>query len=89
VTGYGAILSLVSAIKTGCHEYLGFHIKGEQMLIANPGIQAQQFQDLARDKGLGRDRARVFLENGIKAGTVRADGLGRDSVGTRRSAEQS
>jgi hypothetical protein len=44
-----------------------------EMLIASPGIQAKQFQDLARDKGLGRDRARVFLENGIKAGTVRAD----------------
>jgi hypothetical protein len=42
-----------------------------EMLIANPGIQAKQFQDLARDKGLGRDRARVFLENGIKAGTVK------------------
>jgi hypothetical protein len=43
------------------------------LLIANPAIQAQRFQDLARDKNLGRNQARTFLDNGFHAGTIRKD----------------
>jgi archaellum biogenesis ATPase FlaH len=37
----------------------------QQLLIANSGIKAQEFEALAQTKGLGRDRARRFLKVGI------------------------
>jgi hypothetical protein len=40
------------------------------LLKANPGIRAADFELLARDKGLGRDRARKFLLEGEKAKRV-------------------
>ena len=40
------------------------------LLKANPGIRAADFELLARDKGLGRDRARKFLMEGEKAKRV-------------------
>jgi len=43
------------------------------LLKAHPGIKAADFQALARDKGLGRDRARQFLESGVEAHRIRQD----------------
>jgi archaellum biogenesis ATPase FlaH len=40
------------------------------LLIANPGIKAQEFESMAQGKGLGRDRARSFLKNGVYEGTI-------------------
>jgi hypothetical protein len=40
------------------------------MLKANPGIRGTEFEVRARDKGLGRDRARKFLHEGVKTGSV-------------------
>jgi len=43
------------------------------LLKANPGVKAADFETLARDKGLGRDRARQFLDEGVAAGRIRRD----------------
>ena len=43
------------------------------LLIANPGIKTQQFQNLARDKNLGRNKARDFLDDGVQSKTIRKD----------------
>jgi archaellum biogenesis ATPase FlaH len=43
-----------------------------QLLIANPGIKGLEFEALASDKGLGRDRARKFLKDSIDSGAVQA-----------------
>jgi len=40
------------------------------LLIANPGIKAQEFESMAQGKGLGRDRARNFLKNGVYEETI-------------------
>ena len=42
----------------------------QQLLIANPGIKAKEFEDLSQLKGLGRDRARKFLKIGIGSGNI-------------------
>jgi hypothetical protein len=41
------------------------------LLQTNPGITARKFDDLANDRGLGRNRARAFLNGGVHAGTIR------------------
>jgi hypothetical protein len=41
-----------------------------ELLRANPGVRAADFEAMARDKGLGRDRARKFLEEGFDSGKV-------------------
>lgn len=43
------------------------------LLKANPGIKTAAFEELARDKGLGRNRARQFLDEGVEAGRIRRD----------------
>lgn len=43
------------------------------LLKANQGITASKFEALAQDKGLGRDRARNFLNDGIKTGRIRVE----------------
>jgi hypothetical protein len=49
----------------------------EELLIAllqkNPGIRAADFQALAMEKDLGRDRARQFLERHSLSGNIRQD----------------
>lgn len=40
------------------------------ILRLNPGIRGKQFEELARDRNIGRDRAREFLFSGLKAGTI-------------------
>jgi hypothetical protein len=47
------------------------------LLIDNPGILTQPFVDLANQDGLGRNRARDFLNLGVKAGTIRVHREGR------------
>ena len=42
-----------------------------ELLKANPGIKSTAFEKLA--KRLGRDRARDFLEQGFKSGTIRRE----------------
>jgi hypothetical protein len=41
-----------------------------KLLQANPGIRAAEFERLAAEKNLGRNRARQFLQNGLATGTV-------------------
>jgi hypothetical protein len=48
-----------------------------ELLIANPGILAEAFQELASEHGLGRNQARNFLKDGERAGTVRVELDGR------------
>jgi hypothetical protein len=43
------------------------------LLIANPGVATKRFEDLASEKGLGRNRAREFCAEGVLAGTIRRD----------------
>jgi hypothetical protein len=43
------------------------------LLRSNPGIRSADFEKLAVDKDLGRDRARAYLEDGILAGHVRRE----------------
>jgi hypothetical protein len=43
------------------------------LLKANPGITKGDFESQAAERGLGRNRARDFLENGAKARTVRVE----------------
>lgn len=40
------------------------------LLKANPGIRAADYEQLAADKNLGRNRARQFLHNGLSSGVV-------------------
>jgi len=44
-----------------------------ELLIQNPGIRAEEFYKKATDKRLGRNKARVFLMNGIETGAIRVD----------------
>jgi hypothetical protein len=41
------------------------------LLRLNPGVTAKAFEDLANDRGLGRNRARSFLGDGITSKGVR------------------
>jgi energy-coupling factor transporter ATP-binding protein EcfA2 len=50
------------------------------LLRLNPGVNAKKFEELASERGLGRNRARQFLEEGILARTIR-----RQKVGKRTS----
>lgn len=43
------------------------------LLKANPGTTKAQFEALGAERNLGRNRARDFLENGVKGGTVRVE----------------
>ena len=47
------------------------------LLRQNPGIAVKQFEDLAADSGLGRNRARSFLSDGVLSGAIKR------SVGSR------
>jgi hypothetical protein len=47
------------------------------LLISNPGILTQPFVDLANEDGLGRNRARDFLNSAVEKGTVRVQREGR------------
>lgn len=48
------------------------------ILRMNPGIGSKQFEDLAAKDGLGRNRARDFLSNGVLAGSIRREEIGRN-----------
>ena len=41
------------------------------LLIANPGIGSRDFEALAKEKGLGRNKAREFLRQGCAEGSVK------------------
>jgi len=43
------------------------------LLKANPGITKGEYEALAAERDLGRNRARGFLEKGVKGGTVRIE----------------
>jgi hypothetical protein len=43
------------------------------LLKENPGITKADFEALASERGLGRNRGRDFLADGVKAGTVRVE----------------
>ena len=43
------------------------------LLRRNPGIAAKQFEELAAELGLGRNRARTFLGDSVVAGSVRRE----------------
>ncbi len=48
------------------------------LLRAHPNITTGEFEALAMAQGLGRDRARRFLKNGVDMGTIRSEsGAGR------------
>src|ERR1019366_10444020 len=40
------------------------------LLLMNPGIGSREFQDSAKQKGLGRNKARDFIKNGIAEQTI-------------------
>lgn len=44
-----------------------------ELLRANPGIMAADFQSKAAEKGLGRNRGRAFLQTGLRSGRVRIE----------------
>jgi hypothetical protein len=44
-----------------------------ELLKANSGILSDPFTKLAHRYGLGRNRAREFLNDGVKSGAVRLD----------------
>jgi len=43
------------------------------LLKLNPGTTKSEFESLAADRGLGRNRARDFLASGVKGGTIRVE----------------
>ena len=45
----------------------------QEFLVQKPGITTAEFETLAADKMLGRDKARAFLKKGVQAGTVRIE----------------
>ena len=57
------------------------------LLISNPGILTQPFVDLANEDGLGRNRARDFLNSAVEKGTVRVQREGRKRHHFWRGAE--
>jgi hypothetical protein len=42
----------------------------QQLLIAAPGTKAKELEDLAQARGLGRDRWRKFLKDGLASGEI-------------------
>jgi hypothetical protein len=46
------------------------------LLRQNPGIGAKEFETQALASGLGRNRARDFLQDGIRAGVIRLESVG-------------
>jgi hypothetical protein len=49
-----------------------------ELLRANPGIRTKQFEDAALKKGLGRNRARDFIADGVLSGVIRREDTGRN-----------
>lgn len=43
------------------------------LLKEKPGITKSEFESIAHERGLGRNRARDFLEGGVKANTIRVE----------------
>jgi archaellum biogenesis ATPase FlaH len=43
------------------------------LLIANPGSGSRKFQALATEKGMGRNKARAFIKNGVAEQTIRIE----------------
>jgi hypothetical protein len=43
------------------------------ILRLNPGVTAVKFDDLVKARGLGRDPARVFLQDGVLSGAIRRE----------------
>jgi hypothetical protein len=43
------------------------------LLRTNPGVTSRKFEELANARGLGRNRARSFLEEGVLSGSVRRE----------------
>jgi hypothetical protein len=50
------------------------------LLREKPGLGAREFEEAAKGRGLGRDRARRFLHDGAKAGTIRPEKGERNAV---------
>lgn len=48
-----------------------------ELLKANPGILKEPFGELAQKQGLGRNKGRDFLKDGVKSGTIRIEPEGR------------
>jgi hypothetical protein len=48
-----------------------------ELLKSNPGILSTRFEKLAGSRGLGRDKARQFLRDGVKAATIRTESEGK------------
>jgi hypothetical protein len=44
-----------------------------ELLRGNPGISAVEFERLAGERNLGRNRARTFLDDGIASGDIRRE----------------
>src|SRR5205085_4056570 len=45
----------------------------QALLIANPRIRRSDFENLASEKGFGRNSARTFLDNAVLGGRVRLE----------------
>lgn len=43
------------------------------LLRMNPGITARRFDELVKQRSLGRDRARSFLADGVRSGAIRRE----------------
>ncbi len=46
------------------------------LLRCNPGITAKKYEELATQRGLGRNRARAFLNDGVLAGQIERKKIG-------------
>lgn len=58
------------------HEREATQSTSEQLtaiLRTNPGITARKFDDLVNERGLGRNRARTFLADGVLSGSIRRE----------------
>jgi hypothetical protein len=40
------------------------------LLRLNPGVTARRFDELVKERGVGRDRARAFLSDGVLSGAI-------------------
>jgi hypothetical protein len=58
-----------------------------ELLKANPGILSDPFTKLAHKHGLGRNRGRDFLNDGVKSGAIRLEKEGRKRRHFLRAAE--
>ncbi len=43
------------------------------LLASHPHVRGNEFETIAAEKGLGRDRARTFLMNGIQSKRIRVE----------------